>query len=165
MSDNMIRYERDDEGIVTLTMDDPGAGANTMNDTYIAAMGETVDRLEAERDEIAGVVITSAKKTFFAGGNLTDLQSVTAETAGEFFTGIEGIKSQLRRLEQLGKPVVAAINGAALGGGLEGEARQAAQASAQFYADHILIHAGGLKTAICEGAESVDGFPDTRWTE
>ena len=47
MSENMIRYERDDEGIVTLTMDDPGAGANTMNDTYIAAMGETVDRLAA----------------------------------------------------------------------------------------------------------------------
>ena len=115
----MIRYERDDEGIVTLTMDDPGAGANTMNDTYIAAMGETVDRLESERDEITGVVLTSAKKTFFAGGNLTDLQSVTEETAGEFFAGIEGIKSQLRRLEQLGKPVVAAINGAALGGGLE----------------------------------------------
>ena len=112
MSENMIRYERDDEGIVTLTMDDPGAGANTMNDTYVAAMGETVDRLEAERDDITGVVLASAKKTFFAGGNLTDLQSVTAETAGEFFAGIEGIKSQLRRLEQLGKPVVAALNGA-----------------------------------------------------
>ncbi|WP_068425311.1 3-hydroxyacyl-CoA dehydrogenase NAD-binding domain-containing protein [Janibacter terrae] len=119
MSENMIRYERDDEGIVTLTMDDPGAGANTMNDTYTAAMGETVDRLEAERDEITGVVLTSAKKTFFAGGNLTDLQSVTPERAGEFFAGIERIKSQLRRLEQLGTPVVAAINGTALGGGLE----------------------------------------------
>lgn len=119
MSENMIRYERDDEGIVTLTMDDPDAGANTMNDTYVKAMAETVDRLEAERDDITGVVLTSAKKTFFAGGNLTDLQSTTPETAGEFFEGIESIKSQLRRLEQLGRPVVAAINGAALGGGLE----------------------------------------------
>ncbi|WP_446667459.1 3-hydroxyacyl-CoA dehydrogenase NAD-binding domain-containing protein [Janibacter limosus] len=90
-----------------------------MNETYKVAMGETIDRLEAERDDITGVVLTSAKKTFFAGGNLTDLQSVTQETAGEFFEEIEGIKSQLRRPEQLGKPVVAAINGAALGGGPE----------------------------------------------
>lgn len=115
----MIRYERDDEGIVTLTMDDPNAGANTMNAAYKAAMGETVDRLEAERDEITGVVLTSGKKTFFAGGNLTDLQKVTPENVGETFAEVEGIKAQLRRLEQLGKPVVAAINGAALGGGLE----------------------------------------------
>lgn len=115
----MIRYERDDEGIVTLTMDDPSAGANTMNAAYNAAMGETIDRLEAERDDITGVVLTSGKKTFFAGGNLADLQKATPETAGDVFAEVEGIKSQLRRLEQLGKPVVAAINGAALGGGLE----------------------------------------------
>ena len=115
----MIRYERDDEGIVTLTMDDPDAGANTMNAAYTAAMGETLDRLEAERDEIIGVVLTSGKKTFFAGGNLTDLQKVTPETVGETFEEVEAIKAQLRRLERLGRPVVAAINGAALGGGLE----------------------------------------------
>jgi 3-hydroxyacyl-CoA dehydrogenase/enoyl-CoA hydratase/3-hydroxybutyryl-CoA epimerase len=119
MSENMIRYERDDEGIVTLTMDEPNAGANTMNAAYKAAMGETVDRLEAERDDITGVVLTSGKKTFFAGGNLADLQKVTSENVGESFTEVEAIKAQLRRLEQLGKPVVAAINGAALGGGLE----------------------------------------------
>ena len=115
----MIRYERDDEGIVTLTMDEPDAGANTMNAAYKAAMGETVDRLEAERDDITGVVLTSGKKTFFAGGNLADLLKVTHENVGESFTEVEAIKAQLRRLEQLGKPVVAAINGAALGGGLE----------------------------------------------
>ncbi|MFW5472818.1 3-hydroxyacyl-CoA dehydrogenase NAD-binding domain-containing protein [Knoellia sp. CPCC 206450] len=119
MSENMIRYERDDEGIVTLTMDDPDAGANTMNTAYKAAMGQTIDRLEAERDEITGVVLTSGKKTFFAGGNLTDLQKVTPETVGETFEEVEAIKAQLRRIERLGRPVVAAINGAALGGGLE----------------------------------------------
>ncbi|GGB76928.1 3-hydroxyacyl-CoA dehydrogenase [Knoellia flava TL1] len=119
MSDSMIRYERDDEGIVTLTMDDPDAGANTMNAAYKAAMAATIDRLEAERDEITGVVLTSGKKTFFAGGNLTDLQRVTPETVGETFEEVEAIKAQLRRLERLGRPVVAAVNGAALGGGLE----------------------------------------------
>ncbi|CAN7217651.1 3-hydroxyacyl-CoA dehydrogenase NAD-binding domain-containing protein [Knoellia sp. LjRoot47] len=119
MSENMIRYDRDDEGIVTLTMDDPAAGANTMNAAYKSAMGETIDRLEAERDEITGVVLTSGKKTFFAGGNLTDLQKVTSDTVGETFAEVEGLKAQLRRLEQLGRPVIAAINGAALGGGLE----------------------------------------------
>ncbi len=114
-----IAYERGADGIVVLTLDDPNQSANTMNAAYIASMGATVERLEAEKDEIKGVVITSAKKTFFAGGDLNDLKRVTREQAGEFAAGIREVKSQLRRLETLGKPVVAAINGAALGGGLE----------------------------------------------
>ena len=119
MTDNMIRYEKDGDGIVTLTMDDPTSGANTMNELFGRSFKETVERLEAERDSITGVILTSAKKTFFAGGNLTDLQSVTKETAGQFFTLIEDMKADMRRLEKLGRPVVACINGAALGGGLE----------------------------------------------
>jgi 3-hydroxyacyl-CoA dehydrogenase / enoyl-CoA hydratase / 3-hydroxybutyryl-CoA epimerase len=114
-----ITYERGDDGIVVLTLDDPSQSANTMNAAYIASMGATLDRLEAEKDEIKGVVITSAKKTFFAGGDLNDLKRVTREQAGEFAAGIREVKSQLRRLETLGVPVAAAINGAALGGGLE----------------------------------------------
>ena len=90
-----------------------------MNAAYVHSMQATVERLQAERDEIAGVIITSAKKTFFAGGDLNDLRLVTPETRREFAVGIREIKGQLRALETLGKPVVAAINGAALGGGLE----------------------------------------------
>ncbi|HWH93307.1 MAG TPA: enoyl-CoA hydratase-related protein, partial [Baekduia sp.] len=114
-----IKYERGDDDIVVLTLDDPNQSANTMNAAYIASMGATVQRLEAEKDDIKGVVITSAKKTFFAGGDLNDLKAVTKEHAAEFAAGIREVKAQLRRLETLGVPVVAAINGAALGGGLE----------------------------------------------
>ena len=114
-----IRWDKDSDGIVVLTMDDPNQSANTMNRDYAASMAATVDRLEAEKDDITGVVITSAKKTFFAGGDLKDMIEAKPEDAKEGFEFISGIKAQLRRLETLGKPVVAAINGAALGGGLE----------------------------------------------
>jgi len=114
-----IRWEQDDDGIVLLTLDDPNQSANTMNAAYVESMGATLDRLEAEKDQIAGVVITSAKKTFFAGGDLNDLKRVTRENAAECAAGIREVKRQLRRLETLGVPVAAAINGAALGGGLE----------------------------------------------
>src|SRR5579862_4767556 len=114
-----IRWEQDADGIVVLTLDDPNQSANTMNRDYAESMAATIDRLEAERDAITGVVITSAKKTFFAGGDLNDLRRVRPENAEEFAAHIRDIKAQLRALETLGKPVVAAINGAALGGGLE----------------------------------------------
>ena len=116
---NMINWQADDDRIVTLTMDDPAQRANTMNETFQRSIVETVDRLYVERDDIAGVVITSAKPTFFAGGDLRLLSSVTDQTAPEFFAKAELVKAQLRRLETLGRPVVAALNGSALGGGLE----------------------------------------------
>lgn len=114
-----IDWERDAEGVVTLTLDDPEQSANTMNERYVASMGATMDRLEAEREDITGVILTSAKKTFFAGGDLNQLITVAPETAEEFGAHIALVKSQLRRLETFGRPVVAAINGTALGGGLE----------------------------------------------
>ena len=114
-----IRWERDDDGVVILILDDPNQSANTMNAAYAESMAATVDRLEAEKDDIAGVVITSAKKTFFAGGDLNDLRSVTSEHSEEIARFVHDGKALLRRLETLGKPVVAAINGSALGGGLD----------------------------------------------
>ena len=73
MSDNMFRWEQDGDGIVTLTMDDPDHGANTMNARFIADFTSTVDRIVAEKDSIKGVVLTSAKKSFFGGGDLKSM--------------------------------------------------------------------------------------------
>ncbi|NMO55759.1 3-hydroxyacyl-CoA dehydrogenase [Actinoplanes sp. TBRC 11911] len=115
----MIRYERDSGGVVTLTMDDPAQSANTMNATYVTAMSTALDRLEAERDTVTGVIVTSAKNTFFAGGDLPLMSRATPDDAPRLFTLLGTIKRDLRRLETYGRPVVAAINGAALGGGLE----------------------------------------------
>jgi 3-hydroxyacyl-CoA dehydrogenase/enoyl-CoA hydratase/3-hydroxybutyryl-CoA epimerase len=116
---NTIRWDQDANGVVTLTLDDPAQRANTMTDAYRASMHAAVERLYAEKDSITGVIITSAKDTFFAGGDLKLLSQVTDANAAEFAAGVTTVKADLRRLELLGKPVVAALNGAALGGGLE----------------------------------------------
>jgi len=115
----VILYDHGGDGIVTLVLDDPGKSANTMTDEYRDSMDAVLDRLERDRDDVTGVIITSAKKTFFAGGNLNRLLAVGPDDAAEFAASVTRTKSQLRRLERLGRPVVAAINGSALGGGAE----------------------------------------------
>ncbi len=121
MSDTVstIRWDKGDDGIVILTLDDPNGSANVMNGDYRASMAATIERLEAEKDDIKGVIITSAKKTFFAGADLNEVINTTPEDIPEVGKWLRQVKANLRRLEQLGKPVVAAINGAALGGGAE----------------------------------------------
>ncbi len=119
MAENTIKWDKDADGIVTLTLDDPTGSANVMNEHYKESMHKAVERLVAEKDSVTGVVLTSGKKTFFAGGDLKAMIQAGPENAGEIFTEVEDIKRDLRALETLGVPVVAAINGAALGGGLE----------------------------------------------
>ena len=68
---SVFDYEKDTDGIVTITMDMTGP-VNSINDEYGQVMPETIARLETE-EGLKGVVFTSAKKTFFAGGNLDDL--------------------------------------------------------------------------------------------
>ncbi|MGW6476440.1 3-hydroxyacyl-CoA dehydrogenase NAD-binding domain-containing protein [Streptomyces sp. NPDC055059] len=114
-----IRWEQDETGIVTLVLDDPNQSANTMNQAFKDSIAAIADRAEAEKDSIRGIIYTSAKKTFFAGGDLKDMMKAGPENAQEAFETGTGIKNSLRRIETLGKPVVAAINGAALGGGYE----------------------------------------------
>ncbi|SPJ28026.1 3-hydroxyacyl-CoA dehydrogenase NAD-binding domain-containing protein [Falsiruegeria mediterranea] len=110
-------YDKDADGIVTITMDMDGP-VNAMNDQFWPLFKGAMDQIEAE-DDLKGVIWTSAKDTFFAGGDLNMLKGITPDTVGELFEQVEATKAVMRRMEKLPVPMVAAINGAALGGGYE----------------------------------------------
>lgn len=118
-SESVIRWDRDIDDIVTLTIDDPAHGANTLNAPFIQAFESTLQRIESEKQGISGIILTSAKQTFFAGGDLEDILAYGPGDEAAIAATADGLKAKLRRLETCGVPVVAAIGGAALGGGLE----------------------------------------------
>src|ERR1700759_2363398 len=105
MAENTIHWDKDADGIVTLTLDDPTGSANVMNEHYAESMHNAVEKLVAEKDSITGVVITSGKKTFFAGGAHKAMIKRGPENGGEAFDTVESVKRALRALETLGKPV------------------------------------------------------------
>lgn len=103
-------------GIATLTWDVAGSPVNVKNRAAIAAFVAAVDAVIAD-EKVTGIIVTSAKKDFISGGDLDELRAArTPEAALEL---VRDIGICLRRLETCGKPVVAAINGSAIGGGLE----------------------------------------------
>ena len=114
-----IRYELDEAGIATVTLDAPGAPVNTMTPQWQADLAEVVVCLERDKAQIKGVLLASAKTTFFAGAELNSVLKLRAEDAAPGFKSIEAMKRSFRRIETLGRPVVALLNGAALGGGWE----------------------------------------------
>ena len=113
-----IQYEKNADNIVILTLDSPNQSANTMNADFRVALEDTVSKLQADA-EISGIIFHSAKKTFFAGGDLDELIEAEPDHATAFFHMIEEMKAKLRYIETRGIPVVAALNGTALGGGWE----------------------------------------------
>ncbi|MBL7794601.1 MAG: enoyl-CoA hydratase/isomerase family protein [Saprospiraceae bacterium] len=115
----MIRYQKDTDNIVTLIMDMSERGANVINheigDVFVPVIAHL--KHEKSRGALRGVILTSAKKSFLAGGDLEYLYR--AEEAEEIFRFCEKMKKFLRDLESPGVPVVAALNGDALGAGFE----------------------------------------------
>ncbi len=115
----MIRYQKDTDNIVTLTLDMDNREENVMNQKIWSAFVPVLQQLKVEKKQgrLRGVILASAKKTFMAGGDLEYIYQ--AEDAAEIFAAAEGMKTFLRDLESPGVPVVAAINGSALGAGFE----------------------------------------------
>src|SRR5438093_12483847 len=117
------RLEQDSENIVTITFDAPGAPVNTMTAEWQRAFTETVARLASEiqgdKTSIKGVLLASGKKSFFAGAELKDVLKFSPDQGPAVFRWVEDVKKPMRALERLGIPVVAALEGTALGGGWE----------------------------------------------
>jgi 3-hydroxyacyl-CoA dehydrogenase/enoyl-CoA hydratase/3-hydroxybutyryl-CoA epimerase len=115
----MIKYKKDTDHIVTLTLDMQGRSTNIINHELSSTLVPVIEHLQAEKQKgtLRGVIITSGKKTFLQGGDLEYL--FRADRAEEIFELAERFKEVLRSLERPGVPVVAAINGTALGAGFE----------------------------------------------
>lgn len=115
----MIKYHKDTDNIVTLTLDMAGRQENVINHELGNAFTPVVRHLKEEKDRglLRGVVITSAKSTFLSGGDLDYLYHINEPA--EIFAFSEQLKFFLREIESPGVPVVAAINGDARGIGFE----------------------------------------------
>ncbi|MEQ3633388.1 3-hydroxyacyl-CoA dehydrogenase NAD-binding domain-containing protein [Thalassolituus sp.] len=117
MANTMFTHEIDDQGIVVLTWNDQSAPVNSLAQAAVAGFAEVLESLLVN-DAVKGVVLTSGKSDFIVGANLHEIQTMPQDPA-TIMGFIRKLHVLMRRMETAGKPVVAALNGTALGGGME----------------------------------------------
>ncbi|MBK6321021.1 MAG: enoyl-CoA hydratase/isomerase family protein [Burkholderiales bacterium] len=113
-----IQYSLAD-GIATVTFDEPNSPVNTMCLQWQDDMAALTEQIVKDKDAIKGILLTSAKTTFFAGADLKGVMRIKPSDAPTIYAEIERLKKNMRTIETMGKPVVSLINGTALGGGWE----------------------------------------------
>ncbi|MDE2416702.1 MAG: enoyl-CoA hydratase/isomerase family protein [Burkholderiales bacterium] len=118
MTMKTIQYTLQD-GIATVTFDEPNSPVNTMCLQWQDDLNALAAQIAADKEAIKGILLTSAKSTFFAGADLKATMRLKPADAPTVYVEIERLKKNFRTIETLGKPVVSLLNGTALGGGWE----------------------------------------------
>ena len=114
-----LRYEIDADRILTITFDAPDAAVNTMTAAWQRDLAAAAAQAVADKERIRGVVLASAKETFFAGAALRHVLALEEKDAVPGFHEIQALTNSYRTLETIGRPVVSLLTGSALGGGWE----------------------------------------------
>ena len=117
IQDKLLSFSVDADGIGTLVIDQKENPTNLFSEEFIKKYVETA-RLAIADDAVKGVIVTSGKPIFMAGADLRALLEDIPDQKS-FTASIMEMHHGLREIETAGKPFVAAINGTALGGGLE----------------------------------------------
>ncbi|MEL6589806.1 MAG: 3-hydroxyacyl-CoA dehydrogenase NAD-binding domain-containing protein, partial [Bacteroidota bacterium] len=117
MQNDYLSYSVDAEGIATIDINQVNEPANLFSFDFVTSYLE-IAKKAVEDASVKGVVVTSSRRMFMAGGDLRML-SQPIEDPQAFFDGIMQMHRGFREIETSGKPFVAAINGTALGGGME----------------------------------------------
>ena len=121
-----ISYKVDSDGVAIVTWDLENRSMNVLNAQSVNEYRDIVEKLVKD-DQVKGIIIASAKEAFIAGADLTSNDTFNFDKIGEdkvaaaqtIYDGVMSLNKLFRTMETSGKPFVAAINGHALGGGLE----------------------------------------------
>jgi len=137
---SIIFDRKNDHAIITLNRPDK---LNALNRTTFDELDDATGLVESD-GSVRALVITGSGKAFAAGADIRELQAVTAQTAKEFSQYGSAI---LTRIEQLAIPVIAAVNGYALGGGCE----LALACHIRFASDNVVMGLPELNLGIIPG--------------
>jgi enoyl-CoA hydratase len=151
MSYRHILFEADSAGIALLTVNRPEK-LNALSREVVEELGEAFDRIAGESAVRAAILTGAGEKAFVAGADINELAALSAVEAREY--ALRGQRT-FRKLETLGKPVVAAVNGYALGGGLE----LAMACTVRFAAENAKLGQPEVKLGIIPGYGGTQRLP------
>ncbi|MGA3016642.1 MAG: enoyl-CoA hydratase-related protein [Bryobacteraceae bacterium] len=151
MSYDHILFEVDPSGVALVTVNRPEK-LNALSGAVIAELHQAFDRIAGERDIRAAILTGAGEKAFVAGADIQELAALSGLQAREFARRGQQV---FRMLETSHKPSVAAVNGFALGGGLE----LAMACTVRFAAENARMGQPEVKLGIIPGYGGTQRLP------